>query len=97
MRISAAKGKGSSVEEFEVYIDLKDFKFQKSIAPSREDLRSYSPLNIAGYNENTDFFLAGTMGNGIVPVWISTDGRLFSDMGTQMGRTVLEAFQDIIM
>ena len=87
------KGKDSNDEEFEVCIEPKYSKFRKSKPLDSKDLTSYSTLNVVGNKENVDFLLAGTMGNGMVNFWISTDGRLFADQGVQMGRTIMEGFQ----
>lgn len=87
------KGKGANDEEFEVCIDPKYSRFRKSKPLDPKDLTSYSTLNVVGNKENVDFLLAGTMGNGMINFWISTDGRLFADQGVQMGRTIMEGFQ----
>ena len=87
------KGNDSKDEEFEVCIEPKYSKFRKSQPLDSKDLTTYRTLNIVGNRENVDFLLAGTMGNGMVNFWISTDGRLFADQGVQMGRTIIEGFQ----
>ena len=91
------KGKDSNSEEFEVCIEPKYSKFRKSKPLDSKDLTSYSPLNVVGNKENVDFLLAGIMGNGMVNFWISTDGRLFADQGTQLGRTAMEGLQTVLL
>jgi hypothetical protein len=39
----------------------------------------------------------GETGYGIMPIWISTDGKLFRDDGVQLGRTAIEGIQTIIL
>lgn len=91
------KGKDSNSEEFEICIEPKYSKFRKSKPLDSKDLTSYSPLNVVGNKENVDFLLAGIMGNGMVNFWISTDGRLFADQGTQLGRTAMEGLQTVLL
>ena len=88
---------GIAKNEFEVCIEPKYSKFRKSKPLDSKDLTSYSPLNVVGNKENVDFLLAGIMGNGMVNFWISTDGRLFADQGTQLGRTAMEGLQTVLL
>ena len=91
------KGKNTNDEEFEICIDPKYSIFKKWIPLSKSDLKSYNPLNVVGNKENVDFLLAGFMGNNMINFWISTDGRLFADQGIQMGRTIMEGWQKIVL
>lgn len=91
------KGKDTNDEEFEICIDPKYSIFKKRIPLSKSDLKSYNPLNVVGNKENVDFLLAGFMGNNMINFWISTDGRLFADQGIQMGRTIMEGWQKIVL
>ena len=91
------KGKDANDEEFEICIDPKYSIFKKRRPLSKDDLRSYSPLNVVGNKENVDFLLAGSTGNNMIDFWISTDGRLFADQGVQMGRTIMEGWQAILL
>lgn len=91
------KGKDTNDEEFEICIDPKYSIFKKRIPLSKSDLKSYNPLNVVGNKENVDFLLAGFMRNNMINFWISTDGRLFADQGVQMGRTIMEGWQKIVL
>ena len=91
------KGKDTNDEEFEICIDPKYSIFKKRIPLSKSNLKSYNPLNVVGNKENVDFLLAGFMGNNMINFWISTDGRLFADQGIQMGRTIMEGWQKIVL
>lgn len=91
------KGLDEQGDSFEVCVDPKYSMYKKSKPPTKDDLRTYGPLNIVGYNENIDFLLAGAMGDLMTRFWISTDGRLFADMGAQMGRTIMEGFQYFLL
>lgn len=33
----------------------------------------------------------------MVNLWISSDGRMFSDLGEQLGRTIMESWQRIVL
>lgn len=33
----------------------------------------------------------------MVNLWISSDGRIFTDQGQQLGRTIMEAWQAILL
>ena len=89
------KGKDKNGETFEVYIDPKCSQYLKCVPATEDDLFSYNALNIIGYREKIDFLLAGSIGNLMVNFWISTDGRLFTDQGVRMGRTIMEGWQSI--
>ena len=43
------------------------------------------------------FLLVLSMENNMVDFWVSTDGRLFADQGVQMGRTMMEGLQIILL
>ena len=90
-------GKDAHNEEFEVCIEPKYSKFKKRKPIDPKDLPSLGPLNIVGNKENVDFLLAGSLGNGMIDFWISTDGRLFADQGVQMGRTIMEGIQRFLL
>lgn len=91
------KGKSENRECFEIFIDAEDYQFKKSKPPTKDDMYSYDPLNITGYEEKIDFLLVGAYGNLMVNLWISSDGRIFTDQGQQLGRTIIEAWQTILL
>lgn len=91
------KGKSENRECFEIFIDAEDYQFKKSKPPTKDDMYSYSSLNITGYEEKIDFLLVGAYGNLMVNLWISSDGRIFTDQGQQLGRTIMEAWQTILL
>ena len=91
------KGKDLNGKEFEVCVDPKCSRFRKIKPLDSNEFNSYSPLNVVGNKENVDFLLAGSMGNNMVDFWTSTDGRLFADQGVQMGRTIMEELQIILL
>lgn len=91
------KGKNKNGDSFEIYINSKDFQFKKNKSPTKEDMYSYGPLNIVGYKEKIDFLLVGAYGNFMINLWISSDGRIFSDQGEQLGRTIMESWQAILL
>lgn len=91
------KGKSENRECFEIFIDAEDYQFKKSKPPTKDDMYSYGPLNITGYEEKIDFLLVGAYGNLMVNLWISSDGRIFTDQGQQLGRTIMEAWQTILL
>lgn len=91
------KGKDTNDEEFEICINPKYSIFKKRRPFSKDDLKSYNPLNVVGNKENVDFLLAGSMGNNMIDFWISSDGRMFSDLGEQLGRTIMEGWQKIVL
>ena len=84
-------------DEFEVYIDPKYCRYEKSKPLIPSDPSSYNPLNIISNNENIEFLLIGEIGNHGIRLWLSTDGRLFSDQGIQLGRTIMEGWQSILL
>jgi hypothetical protein len=65
--------------------------------PSPKDMHSYDSFNIIAYNNNIDMLRVGEAGNGLIPIWISTEGKLFRDDGEQLGRTVMEGLQTILL
>ncbi len=91
------KGKSENRECFEIFIDAEDYQFKKSKPPTKDDMYSYGSLNITGYEEKIDFLLVGAYGNLMVNLWISSDGRIFTDQGQQLGRTIMEAWQTILL
>ena len=91
------KGKSENRECFEIFIDAEDYQFKKSKPPTKEDMYSYGSLNVTGYEEKIDFLLVGAYGNFMVNLWISSDGRMFSDLGEQLGRTIMEGWQKIAL
>lgn len=91
------KGKSENGECFEIFIDAEDYQFKKSKPPTKEDMYSYGSLNVTGYEEKIDFLLVGAYGNFMVNLWISSDGRMFSDLGEQLGRTIMEGWQKIVL
>ena len=91
------KGKSENRECCEIFIDAEDYQFKKSKPPTKDDMYSYGPLNITGYEEKIDFLLVGAYGNLMVNLWISSDGRIFTDQGQQLGRTIMEAWQTILL
>lgn len=91
------KGKSENRECFEIFIDAEDYQFKKSKPPTKEDMYSYGSLNVTGYEEKIDFLLVGAYGNFMVNLWISSDGRMFSDLGEQLGRTIMEGWQKIVL
>ena len=91
------KGEDENGDKFEVIIEPKYSKYRKSTPLTTDDLRTYSPLNVVGNKEHIDFLLAGAVGNHMINFWISTDGRLFMDQGNQLGRTVMEGWQEILL
>ncbi len=91
------KGEDENGDKFEVIIEPKYSKYRKSTPLTTDDLRTYNPLNVVGNKEYIDFLLAGVVGNHMINFWISTDGRLFMDQGNQLGRTVMEGWQEILL
>lgn len=55
-----------------------------------------SPINLVAFRENVDMLRVGYIGNLTVPLWLSSDGRLFADQGVQLGRTIMEGWQKIL-
>ena len=74
-----------------------DIKKEESNKPTKEDMYSYGSLNVTGYEEKIDFLFVGAYGNFMVNLWISSDGRMFSDLGEQLGRTIMEGWQKIVL
>lgn len=66
-------------------------------APTEKDMHSYGSFNIVAYNNSIDMLCVGETGYGIMPIWISTDGKLFRDDGAQLGRTAIEGMQTILL
>lgn len=66
-------------------------------APSKKDMNSYGSFNIIAYNNGISMLRIGEIGNGIMPIWISTGGKLFRDDGAQLGRTAIEGIQTILL
>lgn len=100
---SGIKGIDASDEEFIIYDSIRMPKCVRDCiiyftpkAPSEKDLYSYGPLKIVAYKNNIDMLRIGETGYGIMPIWISTDGKLFRDDGAQLGRTAMEGMQTIL-
>ena len=55
-----------------------------------------SPINLVAFRENVDMLRVGYIGNLMIPLWLSSDGRLFADQGVQLGRTIMEGWQKIL-
>lgn len=98
------KGFSTNRESFEIYDRVKmlhycsdTMVYHKRKTPTTDDACSYSPINVIAYQNNVDMLCIGIIGNGMVPLWISTDGKLFADQGTQLGRTVMEGMQTILL
>lgn len=98
------KGFSTNRESFEIYDRVKmphycsdTMVYHKRKTPATDDASSYSPINVIAYQNNVDMLCIGIIGNGMVPLWISTDGKLFADQGTQLGRTVMEGMQTILL
>lgn len=98
------KGVSTSHESFEIYDKLEisplhsgTIRYHKRKTPSTNDMSSYNPINTLAYQNNVDMLCVGTIGNGMIPLWISTDGVLFTDQGTQLGRTIMEGLQTILL
>lgn len=90
------KGSDKYGHTFETYVEAENMKYKKCQMPQKNDLISYAPLNIIGYKEKIDFLLVGAFDDEITKLWLSSDGRMFSDQGTQLGRTIMEAWQTIL-
>ena len=91
-------------EEFIIYDSIRMPKrgrdciiYFTSRARSEKDLYSYGPLKIVAYNNNIDMFRIGETGYCIMPIWMSTDGKLFRDDGAQLGKTAMEGMQTILL
>lgn len=98
------KGIDANDEEFLIYDSIRMSKcgrdnivYFTNKVPSRKDMTSYGSLNIMAYNNNINMLRIGETGYGIMPIWISTDGKLFRDDGVQLGRTAIEGIQTIIL
>ncbi len=91
------KGFSVSGQSFEIYIDSEYNLYEKSKAPTKNDMSSYEPLNLVGYKEHINFIRIGDFCNLTIKLWLSSDGRIFSDQGQQLGRTIMEAWQAILL
>lgn len=91
------KGLDQRGHSFEIYIDSKYTRYLKGRKPTPTDLTSYNNLNLIAYRESVDLLCVGSISNLVIPIWISSDGRLFTDQGKQLGRTVMEGWQDILL
>lgn len=98
------KGLSNGHEAFEIYNNCEtshshsfEMQVHRRKKPSTNDKISYSPINVIAYRNNIDMLCVGTIGNGLIPLWISTDGVLFTDQGTQLGRTIMEGLQTILL
>lgn len=98
------KGIDASDEEFIIYDSIRMPKrvrdgivYFTPKTPSKNDMHSYGSFNIVAYKNNIDMLRVGETGYGIMPIWISNDGKLFRDDGCQLGRTALEGMQTILL
>lgn len=98
------KGIDADDEEFLIYDSIRMPKCGRDSivcftpkTPSEKDMHSYGSLNIVAYNNSIDLLRVGETGYGIMPIWISTDGKLFRDDGEQLGRTAIEGVQTILL
>lgn len=101
---SGIKGIDANDEEFIIYDRIRMPKwrcdsivYHTAKVPSQDDMYSYGPLNLVAYNNNTDMLCVGESGNGIMPIWVSTEGKLFRDDGAQLGRTIFEGLQTVLL
>lgn len=98
------KGFSTGHEAFEIYDNCETshshsfaMQFHKRKLPTANDKSSYSSINIIAYHNNIDMLCVGTIGDGLIPIWISTDGVLFTGQGTQLGRTIMEGLQTVLL
>lgn len=98
------KGIDANDEEFIIYDSVRMPKCERDSivyftpkAPAEKDMHSYGSLNIVAYNNNIDLLRVAETGYGIIPIWISTEGKLFRDDGAQLGRTAIEGMQTILL
>lgn len=98
------KGLSNGHEVFEIYNNCEtshshsfEMQVHRRKMPLTNDKISYSPINVIAYRNNVDMLYVGTIGNGLIPLWISTDGVLFTGQGTQLGRTIMEGLQTILL
>lgn len=102
--LGGIKGIDSEDEAFIIYdsIRMSECVYDNIVyftpkAPSLKDMHSFAPLNKVAYNNNIHMLRIGESGNGIMPIWISTDGKIFRDDGAQLGRTAIEGIQTILL
>ena len=98
------KGIDANDEGFIIYDSIRMLKcgrdnivYFKPKAPSEKDMHSYGSRNIVAYNNDIDMLRIGEKGYGIMPIWISTDGKLFRDDGAQLGRNAIEGIQTLLL
>lgn len=85
-----------SGSRYKINIESK-FKYISSSDVTNNIMESQNPINKISTIENISFLKVGEIGNLTVPIWISSDGRLFMDQGNQLGRTVMEGWQEILL
>lgn len=91
------KGIDQKGNAFEIYEEPKKMRYLKGRKPTPADRRSFGNLNRIAFEERLELICVGTIGNLMVPLWITSDGRLFSDQGKQLGRTIMEGWQEILL
>ena len=98
------KGFDTANEEFIIYDSIRmpkcvrdNIVYFTPKAPIQKDMHSYSSFNIVAYNNNINLLRVGEIGNGVMPIWISAEGKLFRDDGVQLGRTAIEGVQTLIL
>ena len=92
----ALEGESMSGSRYKINIESK-FKYISSSDVTNNIMESQNPINKISTIENISFLKVGEIGNLTVPIWISSDGRLFMDQGNQLGRTVMEGWQEILL
>ncbi|MBQ6252984.1 hypothetical protein [Ruminococcus sp.] len=90
------EGESKSGYHFKININPQS-KFINCNTLSDNTLDSMSPINRISLNESISFLRVGEIDDLTVPIWISSDGFLFTDQGNKLGRTIEEAWQTILL
>ena len=56
-----------------------------------------NPIQNAANDAHISMLCIGSYSQNTINLWLSEDGRLFSDQGYQLGRSVLEGFQSVLL
>ena len=90
------EGESKSGYHFKININPQS-KFINCNTLSDNTLDSMSPINRISLNEKISFLRVGEFDDLTVPIWLSSDGFLFTDQGNKLGRTIEEAWQTILL
>lgn len=90
------EGKNISGKKYKIYVE-SEISYIDSSKIKINTMECFNPINRISTIEKISFLKVGEIGNLTVPIWISSDGRLFMDQGNQLGRTIMEGLQEIVL